>query len=571
MDKRDVARTLEEIAVLLELTGVNPFKVRAYENAARAIDGLAEDLGSVVSESRLREIPGIGDSIASNIAELWKTGRMKFHDQLSATVPPGYLEMTRIPGLGPKKIRALGEALEITSVADLKRAAEAGRIRDLKGFGQQSEKKILQGIAILEKGSGRFLAGEVRPIAEELLKGLKAHPAVEQAEVGGSLRRWLETAKDVDLLVATKKPEEVTRAFLALVPDASLIGSGPTKTSVRFPSGLAVDLRLVLPRQFPFALHYFTGNVAHNVRVRSRAIDRGFSLNEYELSGKRHAAIATEADLFEVLGLRYVEPELREDLGEIEAADKGALPDLVALDDIRGILHCHTTYSDGKSTFLEMAKAAETWGASYLGISDHSESARFYANGLTEEDLLRQQAEIDAWNKKAKKLRVFKGAEVDILPDGSLDYPDKILARLDFVVASIHASLSMDEAAMTARIVKALRNKHVNILAHPTGRILLQRDGFKFNAEEVYRVAAEEGVAIEINANTHRLDLDWRQIRAAKARGVKFAVNPDAHHVSGYDDIRFGVGVARKGWLTKADVVNTLTAERALRLFQARR
>ncbi len=570
MDKRDVARTLEEIAVLLELTGVNPFKVRAYENAARAVDGLAEDLDAVVSESRLTEIPGIGESIAANIAELWKTGRMKFHDELSASVPPVYLEMTRIPGLGPKKIRALGEALEVTSIAELKRAAEAGRIRDLKGFGAQSEVKILKGIEYLEKGAGRFLAGDVRPIAEELLEALRKHPAVEQADVGGSLRRWLETVKDVDLLVATKKPAEVTKAFLALVPDASLIGSGDTKTSVRLPSGLAVDLRLVLPKQFPFALHYFTGNVAHNVKVRSRALDRGYSLNEYELSGKRHAAVSSEADLFEILGLTYVEPEMREDLGEIEAAEKGTLPELVTLEDLRGILHCHTTYSDGKSTLTEMAEAAEAWGANYLGISDHSQSVA-YAGGLSVASLKKQEAEIDAWNKKSKKLRIFKGTEVDILPDGTLDYPDKVLERLDFVIAAIHSTFTMDEAAMTARIVKALRNKHVNILAHPTGRILLQRDGFKFKTEEVYRVAAEEGVVIEINAHPHRLDLDWREIRAAKARGATFAVNPDAHHVSGYDDIRFGIGTARKGWLTKADVINCLTAERAHRLFQSRR
>ena len=570
MDKRDVARTLEEIAVLLELTGVNPFKVRAYENAARAIDGLAEDLDAVVSEKRLTEIPGIGESIAANIAELWKTGRMKYHDDLSASVPPVYLEMTRIPGLGPKKIRALGEALEVTSIAELKQAAEAGRIRDLKGFGAQSEAKILKGIAYLEKGAGRFLAGDVRPIAEELLEALRKHPAVEQAEVGGSLRRWLETVKDVDLLVATRKPAEVTKAFLELVPDASLIGSGDTKTSVRLPSGLAVDLRLVTAKQFPFALHYFTGNVAHNVKVRSRALDRGYSLNEYELSGKRHAPIATEADLFKVLGLTYVEPEMREDLGEIEAAEKGKLPELVTLEDVRGILHCHTTYSDGKSTFTEMAEAAEAWGASYLGISDHSQSVA-YAGGLSVASLKKQEAEIDAWNKKSKKLRVFKGTEVDILPDGTLDYSDKVLERLDFVIASIHSSLTMDEVAMTERIVKALRNKHVNILAHPTGRLLLQRDGFKFKAEEVYRVAAEEGVVIEINAHPNRLDLDWREIRAAKARGAAFAVNPDAHHVDGYDDIRFGIGIARKGWLTKADVINCLTAERAHRLFQSRR
>ena len=570
MDVREVARTLDEIASLLELKGENPFKIRAYENAARALEGLTQDLGGLIEAGTLTEVRGIGESIALRITELWKTGRMKYHEELLAAVPPGYADMVRVPGLGAKRVRLLGEKLEITSLAELKAAAAEGRIRTLKGFGEQSERKILEGIALLERGAGRYLAGEARPLAEDLIQKLAAGSPVESSEVGGSLRRWLETVKDVDLLVATRKPEKVTKAFLSLLPEATLTGSGDTKTSVRLPTGLAIDLRLVTPAQFPFALHYFTGNVAHNVRVRSRALERGMSLNEYELSGKSHAPIQSEADLFHVLDLEFIEPELREDRGEIEAAESKKLPRLVTMKDMLGILHCHTTYSDGRCTLVQMAEAAVTWGAKYLGISDHSASAR-YAGGLSEEDLGRQWAEIDAWNKKSKKLRILKGAEVDILPDGTLDYPDRILAKLDFVVASVHTHFTLSEKDMTKRMTRALRNKHVSILAHPTGRLLLERDGYAVALEEVVRVAVEEGVILEINAHPHRLDLDWRQVIQAKSKGARFAVNPDAHHADGYADLRYGLGAARKAWLTAEDVVNTLPVERALKLFRSRR
>jgi DNA polymerase (family 10) len=376
--------------------------------------------------------------------------------------------------------------------------------------------------------------------------------------------------KDVDLLVATSRPKEVTKAFLALVPDASITASGDTKTSVRLSDGLAIDLRLVLPKQFPFALHYFTGSVAHNVKIRSRALERGLSLNEYELSGKRHAPVRSEADLFRVLGLAYVEPELREDRGEVEAAETDGLPALITAADMKGILHCHTTASDGRSSLSEMADAAEAWGASYLGIADHSQAAR-YAGGLGEAELRKQRAEIDRLNATNRKLRVLAGCEVDILPDGKLDFPDRVLQRLDFVVASIHSNFTMSEEAMTQRVCRALRNRYVHIFAHPTGRLLLERDGYRIRLEEVFRVAAGEGVVLEINANPHRLDLDWREIRAAKAAGARFAINPDAHHVSGYDHIRYGIGTARKGWLTKKDVINTMPVEKLVALFQARR
>lgn len=569
MDKRDVSRMLEEIAVLLELKGENPFKVRAYENAARAIDGLSADLGAIIEAGTLTEVRGIGESIALRIAELWKTGRLPFYESLLESIPPGYLEISHVPGIGPKRLRALCEMLQIASLAELKAAAEKGRIRELKGFGEQSEKKILEGIAVLEKGAGRLLASRVRPVAEELLARLREHPAVAQAEVGGSLRRWLETAKDVDLLVSTTKPAEVTQAFLDLVQGAAIGASGDTKTSVRLLSGLPVDLRLVLPKQFPFALHYFTGSVPHNVRIRARALERGMSLNEYELSGSR-ARIRCEADLFQELGFEYIEPELRENRGEIEAAETRTLPKLVTMEDLRGILHCHTTMSDGRSTLVEMAEAAQAFGAFYLGIADHSASAR-YARGLSEADLARQGDEIDSWNATSPKLRILKGAEVDILPDGSLDYPDRVLEKLDYVVASVHTNFGMGEKEMTSRVTRAMRNPYVNILAHPTGRLLLEREGYVLSLDEVFRVAADEGVLIEINANPHRLDLDWREVIHAKARGVRFAVNPDAHHTSGYFDMRYGIGVARKGWLTRDDVVNAFPIEKALALFRSRR
>ena len=376
--------------------------------------------------------------------------------------------------------------------------------------------------------------------------------------------------KDVDLLVATKKPEKVTNVFLSLIPEVALTGSGDTKTSIRLKNGLAVDLRIVTPEQFPFALHYFTGSVAHNVRVRQRALDRGMSLNEYELSGKKHAAVESEADLFKVLGLSYIEPELRENRGEIEAAEAGTLPKLVTMKDMLGILHCHTTYSDGRSSLTQMAEAAVAWGAKYLGISDHSASAR-YARGLSEQDLGKQQAEIDGWNAKSKKLRILKGAEVDILPDGKLDYPDRVLEKLDFVIVSVHTNFTMGEKEMTKRMTTALKNRHVSILAHPTGRMLLEREGYRVTLEEVFHVAAEEGVVIEINSNPHRLDLDWREVIQAKARGIRFAVNPDAHQDTGYADLRYGLGMARKAWLTKEDVVNTLPVDEALALFRRRR
>jgi len=570
VDKRDVARVLEQIAAILELKGENPFKVRAYENAARALDSLSEDLGVLIAETRLTEVRGIGTSIAANIVELWTQGRMKYYEELCDSVPPGWFDLMRIPGLGAKRIRNLCDLLTVSSVEDLKLAAEQGRVRRLKGFGEQSEKKILEGIAFLEKGGSRELGALVRPLAEGLVAALQERKDVEAVEVGGSLRRWLETVKDVDLLVATKKPAAVAKAFLEMLPGASIIAQGDTKTSVRLPSGLAVDLRLVTAEQFPFALHYFTGNVAHNVRIRQRAIDRGYSLNEYELSGAEHPPVRSEEELFRALDLPYIEPELREDRGEIEAAEAGTLPRLVTLADLKGILHCHTTYSDGKSTVQEMAQAAVEAGASYLGLSDHSQSAR-YAGGVSESGLTLQHAEIDKWNSRSRKLRILKGAEVDILPDGTLDYPDTVLERLDFVVASIHTNFSMSEEEMTARVVKAIRNKHVGILAHPTGRLILQRDGYRLNLATVFRVAAEEGVVIEINANPRRLELDWREVRAAKAQGLLFAVNPDAHHVNGYMDLRYGIGVARKGWLTPDDVINTFPVEKALARLQARR
>lgn len=595
MDKHLVAQTLEEIAILLELKGENPFKVRAYSNAARAIESMSEDLGPAVEAGTLTQVQGIGKSLAIAIAEIWKTGRLQFHEDLLAETPPGYRALIRVPGLGPTKVRILVAELDIQTVEQLKAAAEQGRIRNLKGFGTQSEKKILHGITVLEAGAGRWLGAEIRPLAEDLLGSLRKLSAVKEAEVGGSIRRWMETVKDVDLLVATTRPADVTKAFLALVPSAAMIGSGETKTSVRLASGLAIDLRLVKPKEFPFALHYFTGSAAHNIRIRSRALDRGWTLNEYALtsvaspegrakaSGSTKASgggakrtqqepprIASEADLFSALGLSYIEPELREDRGEIEAAEANSLPKLIELADLRGFLHCHTTYSDGHESVHGIAEAAERAGAEYLGISDHSMTAT-YARGVSEGDLKLQHKEIDRWNSGGKRLRILKGAEVDILPDGTLDYPERVLERLDFVIASIHTHFAMGEAEMTARVVRAIRNPYVSILAHPTGRLLFQRDGFRLRFQEIFEAAAAEKVVVEVNSNPRRLELDWRELRPAKDRGVKFAVNPDAHSAKEFLNLRYGIGAARKGWLTKADVINTLSLERIVALFRSRR
>jgi DNA polymerase (family 10) len=572
MTKNEIADVLAEIGTLMELKGENPFKVRAYSAGARAIETLERDeFEKLVADGQLQSVKGIGEALAAKIDELHSTGRLEFLDKLKASIEPGLVDMLKIPGLGPKKIAALGRELKVTSIAQLEAACKDGRVAALAGFGEKTQEKILTGIHNREAYALRHLWWDANETAAPILAGLRGLPQVGRAETAGSLRRGLETVGDLDFIVAAKDVKPVVGWFTAMPGVKEVTASGDTKASVRLESGLQADLRIIPAEQFAFALHHFTGSKDHNVQMRQRAQDRGLSLSEWGLvpsagegtardkAGRNEGvAAADEKAIFAALGLAFIPPELREGLGEIEAAEKGELPRLVELGDIRGSFHNHTSESDGGNTLAEMAGAAEALGWAYLGIADHSKSSR-QANGLGEERLSRQVAEIKALNASRRfKTRVFAGIECDILPDGSLDLEDAALARLDYVVASIHSSFGQDEAVMTSRIIRAIKNPQVTMLGHLTGRLLLRREAYRVDAGRVIDAAIANGVVIELNANPYRLDMDWRLWRKAAERGLKCSINPDAHDTAGLAYVRAGVNAARKGWLTRENVVNTL-------------
>ena len=558
IDKKDVIRILEEIAVLLELKGESPFKSIAYANAARRLETLEEGLEELVRRGELTSIKGVGDALSKKITELVTTGRLEYYENLRVSIPPGHLEMLRIPGLGPRKIRALHEKLAIETLGELEYACMENRLVELPGFGARTQQKILTGIEHLKRYKERHLYSEALIPAEELLKMLRGAPGVLSASLAGSIRRGNETVKDIDLLAAAGNPEPLSHWFAGLPDVESVTGRGDTKVSVVLESGVGADLRIVSPQEFPYALHHFTGSREHNVAMRGRAKQRGIKMNEYGLF-RDDALIpcASEQDVFKALGLAWVPPELRENTGEIEAAETGVMPSLVEAKDIRGILHIHTSASDGSSSLEEIVAAAKKMGLEYVGITDHSEAA-FYAGGLTPEAVRHQHEAIDAMNRKDPAFRIFKGIEADILPDGRLDYDDATLETFDFVIAAIHSHFGMSEDEMTARILKALENRHTTILAHPTGRLLLAREPYALDLERIIDAAASLGKVIELNANPHRLDLDWRHCKYAKRQGARIAINPDAHHLSGLEDIRYGLNIARKGWLEAQDIINCM-------------
>jgi DNA polymerase (family 10) len=571
MDNKEAASILSEISILLELKGENPFKVRAYQNAARVIEGYAGDLGAAVGDGSIREVQGIGSGIAEKLEELAKTGKLGYYEELKRSIPEGHLEMLRIPGMGPKKVRAVYEKLGIRNIGELEYACHENRLLDLPGFGRKSQENILRGIEFLKKYRERFLLGTVLGEAEALLEAVLKSPAVKRGSLAGSIRRKLETVKDIDIVCAADDSAPVMESFVSGPGVETVIAKGETKASVKLASGINVDLRAVSDGQFPYALHHFTGSREHNIAMRGRAQKRGLKMNEYGLfRGEELIRCRTEEEIFRELGLQFIPPELREDRGEIEAAERGEIPKLVAFEDLRGPLHVHSDWSDGVNTLAEVAAAARERGWAYVGIADHSKSAA-YAGGLTEERVREQQEEIDALNRKVKGVRLLKGTEVDILPDGSLDYPDAVLAAFDFVVASVHSRFTMPEKEMTARICRALQNPHVNVLGHPTGRLLLSREAYPVDLEEVIRVAAKHRVAVELNSHPQRLDIDWREIRHVKSYGGRVSINPDAHNIAGMDDMAFGVGIARKGWLGADDVINTLALERLLQFFNKKK
>jgi len=569
MNAEEIGRVLDEIATLLELKGENPFRVRAYQNAAQALRGLTEEIGAVIAEGRLREIRGIGPDLADRITKLATTGKLDAYDQLKAEVPPGLLEMVQLPGLGPKRVKAIHDALGVATIGELEYACRENRLAKLEGFGQKSQQKVLDAIEHRRRYSDRHLYHHARAAADAVTEVLGAQPGLIRAEVAGSLRRNRETIGDIDVVASAdaEARDAIMAAFVGMPEVAEVIEHGDTRSRVGLESGINVDLRLVADRQYPYALAYFTGSKQHNIVLRQRAIDRRLRLNEYGLFrvGKDSAEAEAgdlvecrdEEELYRALDLAYIPPELREDMGEFDAAEKGTLPRLVEPADIKGILHVHTDASDGANTLEQMAAAAQAMGASYLGICDHSQSAA-YAGGLTPDRVRRQWDQIDRLNELLDGLVVLKGIESDIRGDGSLDYDDALMRGFDFVIASIHSKLKMTEDEATRRILTALDHPAVTILGHPTGRLLLAREGYPLDMQAVIDRAAERGVAIELNASPHRLDLDWTWCRKARAKGVRIAINPDAHAVRELAVTEIGVAVGRKGWLEAADVLNAL-------------
>lgn len=577
MDKSDIAEVLSEIATLLELKGENPFKVRAYQNGARKLETLEENLAELVKTDTLKDVAGFGEALVQKITELHETGGLAFYDKLKASVEPGLVSMLEIPGLGAKKIKALHKELGLTSIVELKAACDSGAVADLKGFGKKTAEKIVQGIENREAYGKRHLWWEASELAKPILSGLQALPQVVSASHAGSLRRKRETVGDLDFIVGSDDPAPIMEWFVAQPGVKEVTAQGETKASVRFENGLQADLRVVPPGQFTFALHHFTGSKDHNVAMRQRALARGLSLSEWGLKPvgdedfSNSRKVEDEEGLFACLDLQYIPPELREGLGELEVAEKHALPELVSGAAIRGVFHNHTTASDGRCSLEEMTEAAEEKGWEYWGTADHSK-ASFQANGLSDERVLSQIEAIEALNGSERfSTHVFAGIECDILGDGALDLEESTLMQLDYVVASVHISMTQPEDEMTRRLIRAIEHPATTMLGHLTGRILLKREGCKLDVAKVVDAAIANGVILEINANPRRLDMDWRFWRRAAEKGLLTSINPDAHRREHFDFVEAGVNTARKGWLTATSVFNTLPLREVRKAFAARR
>lgn len=564
MTKEEVAAVLNELGTLLELKGESSFRTQAYHNAARELLQLEGDFKAIVEEGKLGEVRGIGSSLQEKIVSLVRTGTLTQLDELRREIPAGVLQMLRIPGLGPKKAKALYDELGLESLDALQRACEANQVAGLKGFGKKTQDKILEGLRFVGEIGQRVRIDMAYPLGVALLNQLSQLPGVVRSALCGSLRRRRETAKDIDILISSANAKPIMDAFVALPEVLQVTGHGETKSSIIAAMHIGAervvlnaDLRVVPDDCFPFALHHFTGSKDHNVRMRSRAQDMGMSLSEWGLTkGKKQIACASEEDIFAALGLAYVPPEMREDTGEIAAAEQRKIPALVANNDIRGVFHNHTTYSDGNASLEEMALACQRLGLEYFGVGDHSQSLKM-ARGLTPAAVRKQHKEIDAVNANLKGVQIIKGTECDILEDGSLDYDDELLATFDYVVASVHTHFGQSSEEMTARVCKALAHPAVTMLGHATGRLLLRRDSYKIDLDEVLKTAAKHGKMIEINAQPLRLDLDWVYVKKAKAMGIPLVINPDAHAPEELALFTFGVDVARRGWLEPADVFNT--------------
>ncbi len=568
MTNKDVLAALNRIADLLQLKGEDPFRVRGYQRAADTIRGLTEDLTDVAERGELETLPGIGKAMAAKIEELLSTGELGFLNQLQAEVPAGLVELLGVPELGPKTARKLYDELGVETIDQVEAAAADGRVAALKGFGKKSADKLVANIALYRRGRERVLAAVALEQAEPLLERVRAAAGVLEVSLAGSLRRGRETTKDVDILASAEDGGPAIEAFLASDGIESVTGQGETKASVRLNSGLNADLRVVPPASWGAALQYFTGSKEHNIAVRSRARERGLTINEYGVyrigdeEGEPVASVREE-EVYAAVGLPWIAPELREDRGEVAAAEAGELPELISVDQMRGDLHTHTLWSDGAQTVAQMARAALERGDEYLAVCDHSKSL-LIGHGLDEQRVREQAKEIEQARAEVPGIAILRGIEVDILSDGRLDLEHDLLAELDVVVASVHVAFTQDQETMTRRLLAAIETGLVDILGHPTGRLLTRREGFWFDFDTVADACLAHGVAMEINAAPERLDLDEVNARRARRRGLMLSINTDAHHVDHFDFRRFGISQARRAWLGPEAVINTMPLERLL-------
>lgn len=580
MDKRQVARALEEMAEILELQGENPFKVRAYITAAHTLLNLNEDFEKLIEEDRLMDYEGIGEKLNQKIKILATTGTHPIYKELKKSMPAGLIKMLQIPGVGSKKIKILYDTLKIDSIEALKQACLKGKIAELRGFGEKTQKNILEGIEHLESYGRRHLWWKAMQIASPILEDLQRNKGVKKADIAGSLRRKLETVGDLDFIVAAANPKPIMDWFTSNSSVEHIITHGDTKSSVRLLEGIQAELRIIPEKEYAFGLLYSTGSKNHNIKLRQLANTFGLSLSEWGMVPEKpevrnpfakHKGPITEADIYKALGLDYIPPELREDMGEIEAARNGTLPCLIEESDIRGTFHVHTSLSDGKNPLEAMVQAAEDLGWEYIGISDHSKSS-FQANGLSQETLFKQIEQIRKLNaSKRYKIYVFAGLECDILQDGAMDFSDDVLKELDFMIASVHSSMQQDIKVMTKRLIKAIENPYTTMLGHVSGRLLLKRESYALDYQKVIDACISNGKIMELNVHPQRMDMDWRLWHRAAEKGLMCSINPDAHDSESLKYVQAGVNIARKGWLEKGQVLNTYPLAKVKKLLKDRR
>jgi len=563
----ELSRMFDQIARMLKIKGENPFKIRAYEKVALVLENLPIDIETIYQQGGLNNIPGVGTGIAKKIEEFLTTGELEYYEKLKETIPSGVIELLNISEVGPKTAKLLYEELGVDNIEKLEKAIRQHQIKDLPGMGEKSEDNILRGIELCKRRKERVLLGTALPLAEEIVESLCQLKETDKINFAGSLRRKKETIGDIDILVTSQKPEKIMKTFTSLPQVREILAEGPTKSSVITKDDIHIDVRVVEPISFGAALQYFTGSKAHNIKLRELAIKRGLKINEYGVfdseTGQRIAG-EEEEEVYKILDLAFIPPELREDRGEIEAAQENKLTELIKYSQIRGDLHLHTKWSDGAHTIRQMAEAAKKRGYKYIAITDHSQSLKF-AGGLIEERLKEQIELIQKLNQELKDFTILSGIEVDIKSDGSLDFSDEILSKLDVVIAAIHSGFKQESKIITGRIIKAMQNKLVNIIAHPTGRLIGYRESYQVDINKIMNVAAETGTILEINAYPERLDLNDVYCRMAKDKGVQLAIETDAHSIDGLEFMNLGVDVARRGWLEEKDIINTLSLDKLLK------